>query len=110
MLTLPALYRWYQTSFFKSVLSAEKLRGLIGPTDLLVDEEGIAEVGPMLTFRAAWNEFTGVSSDDKRLIIFAAPLMAVVVPYTAFADMEKARSFEVLIRARIATAARQGLS
>jgi len=107
-LTLPALYRWYQSSFFKSVLSDEKLRGLIGPTNLLVDDEGIAEIGPMLTLRFAWNEITEVTSDDKRLIILAAPLIAVVVPYSAFGDRDDASSFEDLVKARAAKAGRQG--
>jgi hypothetical protein len=94
---LPWLYRWYQRSFWISVLSADSLHGLIGPIVLTVDDEGIEEVGPVVTARSAWRDVLRVDRDSERTLIFLAPLIAVVIPHRAFGDAAAREEFDELV-------------
>lgn len=83
---LPSLYRRYQDHFFASVLTDDKLRGLVGPVELVVGPEQIEQKGPVTTIRADWRDVVSVERHQNRSFIFAAPLIAIVVPDRGFAS------------------------
>jgi hypothetical protein len=94
---LPRMYRWYQKSFWASVLTAESLRGLIGPVVLTADEDVVEEAGPVATVRGAWRDVVRVDRDAERTLIFLAPLIAIAVPRGACAD-DAGEEFDRLVR------------
>jgi len=99
-LALPWLYRRYQDNFFGSVLTADNLRGLVGPVELVVSDQSIAEIGIVSTVHAKWCDIVEIDEQAERTFIVVAPLIAIVVPSSAFADAERRREFGALIRAR----------
>lgn len=100
-LALPRLYRWYQDSFWASVLTAASLQGIIGLTTLTLSEDMIEEVAPMTTTRAAWRDVLRIEHNQGRTFVFLAPLIAVVVPDGAFPDEAARAGFEQDIQQRI---------
>ncbi len=93
-ISLPWLYRRYQRSFFKSILTEETLCGLVGPTTLTLDEHHIEEVGPILTAKVAWADVLRIEQTPDRTLIFLAPLIAIVIPSSAFPDTAAREEFE----------------
>lgn len=93
-ISLPWLYRRYQRSFFKSILTEATLRGLVGPTTLTIDEHHIEEVGPILTAKVAWTDMLRIEQTPERALIFLAPLIAIVIPSSAFSDATTRVQFE----------------
>ncbi|MBC7898114.1 MAG: YcxB family protein [Cytophagaceae bacterium] len=91
---LPSLYRWYQGSFWRSVLSAETLRGIVGPTTLAFSTEGVQESGPVTTVRVAWRDIQRIERVGARTFIVIAPLIAIVIPASAFGDDASRVQFE----------------
>lgn len=99
-LALPWLYRRYQDSFYASVLTDDKLRGLAGPIALAITQEGITEQGAVITVRANWADVVAVERHPGRTFIFAAPLIAIVVPDHAFGSDTERDTFVDLVRTR----------
>jgi len=91
---LPSLYRWYQDSFWHSVLTAETLRGVVGPTTLTLTDEGLKEAGPVLATRVAWSDVIGIERSRTRTFVVLAPLLAMVIPVAAFEDEAARARFE----------------
>jgi hypothetical protein len=104
-LALPSLYRWYQASFWRSVLSDESLRGLVGPTTLTLSAEGIEEARSVTTVRATWTDVVRIDRDRARTFIVLAPLIAIVIPVHAFLDDASRTQFEQQLAAGVAAAA-----
>jgi len=102
--SLPTLYRWYQASFWRSVLSDEALRGVVGATTLTVSAEGIEESGPVTTVRAAWRDVLRIDRGSARTFIVVAPLIAIAIPASAFLDATSRAQFEEQLAARVAAA------
>jgi hypothetical protein len=97
---LPWLYRWYQGSFWQSVLTVESLRGVIGPTTLTVGNEFVEEAGPVTTARAEWRNIVRIDRDPARTFIFLAPLIAIAIPVSAFPNEASRLQFEQMILER----------
>lgn len=100
-LALPWLYRRYQDSFFASVLTDDNLRGLVGPVELVLNDQYIEEIGTVTRVKAKWCDIVRIEEETERTTIVVAPLIAIVVPIKAFADDAARREFSALIRARI---------
>ncbi len=98
--TLPWMYRRYQASFWESVLTAESLRGVIGPTTLTVDEDGIEERGPVTTVRAAWRDGLRLDRSAARSFVVIAPLISIAIPATAFTSENARVEFEQMVQTR----------
>ena len=98
--TLPWMYRWYQAEFWKSVLTVESLRGVIGPTTLTVSAQGIEEHGPVTTVRAAWGDILRLDRSVARSFIVIAPLISIAVPATAFPSEAARVEFEQMVNSR----------
>jgi hypothetical protein len=101
-LTLPLLYRWYQNSFWASVFTPAAVRGIVGHKFLTFDEDIIEEVGDILTVRANWRDIKGVDHDSTRTWLIVAPLLAFVIPNSAFQDSRAHKTFLNECQARIA--------
>ncbi|MGK2963833.1 MAG: hypothetical protein ACSLFK_17055 [Gemmatimonadaceae bacterium] len=98
--TLPWLYRRYQAEFWKSVLTVESLRGVIGPTTLTVSDEGIEERGPVTTVRAAWRDVLRLDRSAARSFVVIAPLISIAIPATAFPSESARAEFERMVNSR----------
>jgi hypothetical protein len=98
--SLPWLYGWYQGTFWRSVLTVESLRGVIGPTTLTVGEDFVEEAGPVTTARAEWRDVLRVDRGPARTFIFLAPLIAIAIPVSAFPNEAARLQFEQMILAR----------
>ncbi len=98
--TLPWLYRRYQVQFWESVLTAESLRGVIGPTTLTVSDEGIEERGPVTTVRAAWRDIVRLDRTAGRSFVVIAPLISIAIPATAFPSESARVEFERMVSSR----------
>jgi len=103
-ISLPSLYRWYQASFWRSVLSDESLRGIVGPTTLAVTAQGIEESGPVTIVRAAWRDIRRIDHGSARTFIVIAPLIAIAIPARAFPDDASRAQFERQLTAHVAAA------
>lgn len=101
-LTLPTLYRWYQNSFWASVLTPTAVRGLVGRKVLNLHDDFIEEVGDVLTLRARWRDIELIDVDEKRTWLMLAPFLAIVIPNGAFHKAGDRESFMSECRARIA--------
>ena len=97
---LPWLYRRYQDSFFASVLTDDRLRGLAGPVELVVGEGGVEERSGVSIVHAKWSDVIAVEPQPGRIFIFVAPLVAILVPDHAFASGTERDAFLNLVRAR----------
>ena len=106
MLALPPLYRWYQNSFFASVLTNDALRGIIGPRTLTLTPEQVEESGAMTSVRCAWRDVIGVERHASRTFILLAPMLAIAVPASAFPDKDSRRQFDETIERHLAGASR----
>jgi hypothetical protein len=83
-LTLPMLYRWYQLSFFSSVFTPAAVRGIVGRKVLTIHEDMLEESGDVLTIRAQWRDIKCVDHDAFRTWVVITPLLAFVIPNSAF--------------------------
>ncbi len=108
--TLPWLYRWYQAAFWRSVLTVELLRGVVGPTTLTVSAEGIEECGTVTTVRAAWRDVLRVDRSPARMLVVVAPLIAIAIPASAFPNESARQDFERTITTRLLAEPVDGLS
>lgn len=99
-LSLPTLYRRYQNSFLTSLLTDDRLRGLVGPVELTIDEEGIEERRGPMTIRARWSDIA-LENGAKHVIVRLAPLVAVLVPHAAFESIQAREAFVATVRARL---------
>ncbi len=97
---LPWLYGRYQAAFWQSVLTADALRGVIGPTTLIVSDQGIEELGPVTTVRAEWRRVLRVDSSPERTFVVIAPLIAIAVPASAFSGAGDRFAFERMVDER----------
>lgn len=100
-LALPWLYRRYQDSFFASVLTDDHLRGLVGPVELVIGDDYVEEISTFALLRAKWGDIVRMYEEKDRTMIVVAPLIAIVVPASAFASDEARREFGAMIQARI---------
>lgn len=100
---LPRLYRRYQTEFWKSVLTVESLRGVVGATTLTVSDEGIEERGPVITVRSAWRDIVRLDRNTARSFIVIAPLITIAIPATAFPSEIARVEFERMVNSRVAS-------
>lgn len=101
-LTLPMLYRWYQTSFWASVFTPTAVQGLVGRKVLNIHNDFFEEVGDLLTIRANWRNIKRIEDDPFRTWFVLSPLFAIVIPNTAFQDANERASFISECKARIA--------
>lgn len=95
---IPKLYSLYQDSFWKSVLTPQMLKGLIGQTKVILTEDGIQEVTDKTIHHARWEEIERVEVVNDYILIFLAPLLAIIVPPGAFVDTAGRSSFEEKLR------------
>lgn len=100
-IALPALYRRYQHGFFASVLTDDNLRGLAGPVEFTVGESAIEEKGTVTTLRSSWKDIVAVERHSHRTFIFAAPMVAIVIPDSAFGSDSERDALIDLLRTRI---------
>ncbi len=100
--SLPWLYRRYQDNFFKSLLTDDNLRGLVGPVELTIDNDRIEEKNALSTVKARWAAIGSVEDSDDHVIIRVAPLLAILIPHRAFESHEARHEFLAFIRARLA--------
>jgi hypothetical protein len=93
-LTLPMLYRRYQDSFFRSVLTAEALRGAIGPATLTVHADRVEQRTGLTAVGGRWSDVTGIEVGAHHTFIMFAPMLAALIPAAAFPDAEARSVFE----------------
>lgn len=101
-LTLPTLYRWYQSSFWKSVFTPTAVEGLVGRKVLKLHDDFFEEVGEKLTVRANWCDVKQIESDPLRTWLILAPFIAIVIPNSAFQSVAELDNFVRESRERIA--------
>ena len=99
--TLPWLYRLYQAAFWRSVLTVELLRGIVGPTTLTVSDDGIEECGTVTIVRAAWRDVLRLDRNPARTLVVIAPLIAIAIPASAFPNESARADFERMVTARL---------
>lgn len=99
-IALPWLYRHYQESFFASALSFQNVRGLVGNTTLVVEDDYVKEIGPVATIQARWHDILGIEEEAARFFIIVAPLIMIAVPRSAFKNDRERDAFGDLLRAR----------
>jgi len=92
-LTLPMLYRWYQNSFWASIFTPLSVRGIVGRKVLTIHDDILEEVGDVLTVRAKWRDIKGVDHDSMRTWVIVAPLIAFVIPNSAFGNAKSHEAF-----------------
>ncbi len=101
-LALPALYRWYQNSFWASVFTPPAVKGLVGRKVLVIHDDFIEEIGERLTVRANWSDVQRIEHDPKRIWLILAPLISIVIPNGAFPNPFAQESFLNECKSRIA--------
>lgn len=92
-LTLPTLYRWYQSSFWASVFTPTAVQGIVGRKVLKIHDDFFEEVGEKLTLRANWRDVQKIESDPLRTWLILAPLIAIVIPNATFQSVTEQVSF-----------------
>lgn len=80
-------YERYTKSVFKSIINKDSLVRYAGSTILTITDNYIQETTETTTSKSLWSEIEGMKTSNTHIFIFFTPLIAAVIPKTAFSNL-----------------------